>query len=416
MRQDENASLRSGVVRFMEEHPVSFEIAERHILQRSKEYYSRSWLSLLYKPMASSIVIALVVVLGGSGLSVAAEGALPGEPLYAVKIHVNENIRSTFNTSIESKANWEVKRTERRLEEAEVLAAQGKLDSKTSAEISENFAKQAERASETIRVLETKGRINTAAQVSSEMETSLSAHTKILGTITAKKDTTKAQDTDETNTAEMKTKASKDPEDRFLEGVKIKARQAAETRTKMERKVSSGSEAELKVSAGKRKKAVEAKISEVTKFIALWESRLGAEAVAGAEAELKTASNVVAEGQAKFEVGAYAEAFALFQKAHRIAQNAKLLLEAKKDFKIDFDIRTSLPSAEASGEVTGGSDGSVDVVETKPADTKDAKSSKDEDENDKEVEDSKPVESETNPNINVNININGRIPLLPKDR
>lgn len=42
------------------------------------------------------VFVLLLAVLMGRGTAFAAEGALPGEPLYPIKIYVNEEVRAAF--------------------------------------------------------------------------------------------------------------------------------------------------------------------------------------------------------------------------------------------------------------------------------------------------------------------------------
>ena len=76
----------------------------------------------------------LVIAVGGS-TAAAAEGALPGDILYPIKVHVNEEMRATLAVSPKAKADWAVDRAERRLEEAATLALSGELNEVTRAEI-----------------------------------------------------------------------------------------------------------------------------------------------------------------------------------------------------------------------------------------------------------------------------------------
>ena len=92
-----------------------------------------------------SLVIALMIALGG-GVSIAAEGSVPGDTLYTVKTQVNEQVRGMIATSAEAKAEWEAKLAERRLEEAAELEAEGKLDADVEQELSAAFTKHAEAA------------------------------------------------------------------------------------------------------------------------------------------------------------------------------------------------------------------------------------------------------------------------------
>src|SRR5262245_19259786 len=57
----------------------------RHISQRSFIH------QLFYTPMPVFAVIAIIALLGG-GTSFAAQGALPGDTLYPIKVNVNEKI------------------------------------------------------------------------------------------------------------------------------------------------------------------------------------------------------------------------------------------------------------------------------------------------------------------------------------
>lgn len=79
-------------------------------------------------------------------MAYAAEGALPGETLYAVKIQVNERIEVALATTVEEKIAVETQIAERRVTEAQILEAAGRLDATTSAEIEDNFESHAARA------------------------------------------------------------------------------------------------------------------------------------------------------------------------------------------------------------------------------------------------------------------------------
>ncbi|MEK7579054.1 MAG: hypothetical protein AAB460_00770 [Patescibacteria group bacterium] len=73
-------------------------------------------------------VALLIVILLGGGIVSAAEGTLPGDTLYSFKVRVNENVASLAAVTPEAKREWNTRRIERRLLEAEELAAHGDLD------------------------------------------------------------------------------------------------------------------------------------------------------------------------------------------------------------------------------------------------------------------------------------------------
>ena len=70
----------------------------------------------------SALMVASLVLVVGVGTSAASERALPGDILYPVKVTFNEEIRSLLADSGESKAAWELARTERRIDEGSELA------------------------------------------------------------------------------------------------------------------------------------------------------------------------------------------------------------------------------------------------------------------------------------------------------
>lgn len=83
---------------------------------------------------AYAFVATLLIVATGTVVQ-AAESSLPGDALYAVKVKVNEPIRGALSFSASSKAEWETKKLERRLEEAEKLVLEGRFDGEALAEM-----------------------------------------------------------------------------------------------------------------------------------------------------------------------------------------------------------------------------------------------------------------------------------------
>lgn len=84
--------------------------------------------------LVPAIALVLIVALG-TGTSFAAEGAVPGDLLYPVKIKINEPVRNIVKLTPEARAHWEEEKINRRLKEAETLATREELDEKTRSEI-----------------------------------------------------------------------------------------------------------------------------------------------------------------------------------------------------------------------------------------------------------------------------------------
>ena len=350
LSKNEKTAIRQSVLNFISLHPVRSKTslgtsADMSLTSRTSNGTVRSdttpRLSYgsnifffnhfnLTKTMAILLIISLMV---GGGVGLAAEQALPGDSLYPVKIGLNEEVKGWLLVSEEARANWEVERVQRRLEEAEEMTSRGSLNAETRAVIEANFEAQSERVRDRIAKFESKDNFNAAVGVSSNFEVALKAHERIL-----------AELLDEETDAVLKIE---------IKPIKIRvgfeASEAKKSREDNEDKVSAKVRVDIESAAEGKLGAAENKIEEVRKFIENMESKLGAEATVQAKARLTLADQTVAEGKAKFESKAYGDAFILFQKAIRIAQEAKLLVQARHELKINVQIngnRTASGSAE----------------------------------------------------------------------
>ncbi len=139
LTKEEKASGRDAFMQFMQANPLPTQAP--HSL--TKHFFSR-FLALSRRPLATTFATLTVFVLFGTGVSYAAQDSMPGELLYPVKIHVNEKVEGFFNFSPKSKAEWELDRMNRRLEEVENLKEKGPLDLKTKFEIKQQLDLNAE--------------------------------------------------------------------------------------------------------------------------------------------------------------------------------------------------------------------------------------------------------------------------------
>ena len=88
----------------------------------------------------------VLVVFAGGSTAFAAQGALPGQPLYALKTKVLEPVAVALATTPAAKAAVHVALVQRRVAEAETLAQQGTLTASTGAELAANFESNAQSA------------------------------------------------------------------------------------------------------------------------------------------------------------------------------------------------------------------------------------------------------------------------------
>lgn len=85
-------------------------------------------------PKVLAIALSGALLAGGS-VAYAAEGALPGDSLYSVKVGVNEKVFAAVAVSPEAKVEWHERATERRIEELAKLAYAERLTPEVAQEL-----------------------------------------------------------------------------------------------------------------------------------------------------------------------------------------------------------------------------------------------------------------------------------------
>jgi hypothetical protein len=309
MNFEESGAVRDTLVSYMKENPLLVRNSGDSRLQ----YRASNVNNRLITKTRMTIAIIIALLLGG-GTSFAAEGALPGDVLYPIKIHINENIQELVAVSDEAEAKVQMKLAGHRLEEAEKLAFEGNLTVETSADLKARFEEHSEKSKEhRLKV----GDVDTAANISSDTEAFLGVHGRLIEDIGDAK-------------PEMKGIIGG-----LLDGVHLYFKDASEDREDVDAKVFAGMEGDTRASAEGTMKAAQNKIDEVKKFIDARKNTLSTSAQTEANAYLKAADAAVAEGKAKMAAQAHADAFALFKKAAREAQAAKLFVITVENLKIE---------------------------------------------------------------------------------
>ena len=131
-----------------------------------------------------ALLITLMLIAGG-GTSLAAQGALPGDFLYPIKIDINEEVVSALALSDEAEASLQAKLAKERLEEAETLAANGKLTAELATEVSTNLKSHQEKAEALSAKLEAKGDLKTSGNIRSTIEGTFRSYADVLSNLNA---------------------------------------------------------------------------------------------------------------------------------------------------------------------------------------------------------------------------------------
>src|SRR3989338_2514605 len=173
LSKEEKELLRARINNFVAAHPPKLGAS---IAGASPRQWFTSWemLSVVAAHARMPIAIALILVISG-GTALAAQGALPGDPLYAVK-NLTETIESKVAVGSKASAEVEAKHALARLSEAETLAAQGKLDEKRTAQVKERLGADLAAMNASVGELEAKGDTEGAARVSGRLAEGLGEH------------------------------------------------------------------------------------------------------------------------------------------------------------------------------------------------------------------------------------------------
>lgn len=282
--------------------------------------------------------LAAVIVLVGGGTAAAAEGALPGDILYPIKVRVNEEMRATLATTPKAKADWQVSRAERRLEEAATLALSGKLDDATRADLDTNLDAHVKVANEKRIQLEEENEVAEASEVETNIQAVLIARENILdGKLAA------------TAAAAARLEAV---------ALMMSARAVSEVN---DDKVGKGDEADpsrrsvAEVETKGNQKAAKARIEAAKKFLGRVDGRLSPDARVQVETQLKEAAEAFSSGEVEVSEGNKTDASSHFDSALESATK----IEAIVSVSANTDVSVSSEDANSDGENSGsGSSGS----------------------------------------------------------
>ena len=341
LSHEERAEMRARLRLFMAEHPVEPTAFERFARNFT---YGRARASYARPALAGFLIIFLV----GGGTSYAAADALPGDILYAIKTRVNEPITSALALSPEAKASVSATLAVRRLEEAEVLASEGRLSSAVSVEIESKFEEHLEEfEKKTTALSENDEDIETVADAQSDLEASLKVHASVLADLSV---------------ALPEAEAELSPIQRK---VAERVQKVEGARTAVEKVIAKKIDRDTEKAASEKKRIVEREVSDrrgsavitakaapEVETMAMMVVSVAEDAAATSTADL--AVEAFDEGSAAFEVGQYGEAFTKFQGVIRALKQEKLEQDVRK--RLNFNVEHNDEADERNEWNSGGNE------------------------------------------------------------
>ena len=291
------------------------------------------------RPVPVFASLALLLVVGG-GVAQAAEGALPGDLLYPIKTAVTEEVRFALAADSEAKVGVETWRAERRLLEAQELAARESLTDEAKDQLEKNFAKHADNAEAHLAVISEEDPV-LAADLGVQFEASLIAHEAILSALDTQaqgslKDSVKIRLKHITAARKVAARSATDEEAAITISVSARAEDsssaAGDTGAKREmesvpatlnalpvddqgtRRGPNDETEKIAARAAERtKKSAERALEKTEKRFNKKRDSFTADERAGIESQFADAKRLFAEGKQRMEEGAHRDAFNIFQ-------------------------------------------------------------------------------------------------------
>jgi hypothetical protein len=340
LQDDERVSMRNTIRAFMAEHPARAPLAIRMmdgVAALADAFGAQASRRFRFVPAT----LALFLVLG-VGTTYAAEGALPGDVLYAVKIGVNERLQEALAFSAAAKTSWYGERIERRLAEAEILVAEGKLTPVAQTHIEAHLQTTVDAFDTQVEKLAAIEGDTAAAAAHSDLEASLIGHAEVLVALSARS-------------------ASEGAAQSIIRSIISKAERAQSIRAAKEAGIASRQDRQKVRAAALEKQEMARKAIDnvrekaATGFIAATSSAQIAHEAAD------VAERALTDAEAKLRDGDYGRAFSTFQEAIRNVRTVEVHIDASERLKADVKVFTR-------GSGSGTSDVSATLmIATEPA-------------------------------------------------
>ncbi len=334
LTDDERAMARQRTISFVKSNPAR-NVDQPRLLK---------WLGimspqprLLKFKYAMPLFLIFALLASGGGVSYAAQNSLPGDPLYPVKVDVNEPIAGAFQFGTQAQAQWNADLAQTRLQEAEQLAAQNRLTPQLQAQVATRLQDAVAAAQNNITQLQEKNQGVVAAQVNNNLETDLRVHAAILARLAVHHQ----NQGDGGNVSNM------------IQATAQQAQEVADTGNQLEASTTEQVRADGPEAGG----AVAGKRNEANDFVnsvlGLFKSQgasLDATTSAQVQASLNVAQQKLIVGDAASQAGNYAEAFGDYQAAQQAAQDAKVQIVATHLYRVEFENEGDATSSENSPE------------------------------------------------------------------
>jgi hypothetical protein len=326
LTHNERITMRNHLLAHIDENPAR---APWRIRVLSRMGAKKTRTSLALQSFGSALVLVLMV---GFGTSYAAEGALPGDLLYPVKIHVNEQVQGALTTSQAARAQFDASLAGKRLAEAETLAALGRLTPVAQQTIVQQLDTVTKNFNEDVATLANgEGNDVDAAVAQTELEASLSAHAHVLAAISS---------------STPSTEPALAP---IIAATKVHARSAAIARKQTEDTVAQNDGPTLRIATDSTKRRAEAQLKSVKILISSMRPSLGASSTAQIKRVASDTQESINVANKNMNEGNYGKAFSAILQAIKNEEETKINVDAT--LHVDHIRENAFPTATSTVEL-----------------------------------------------------------------
>lgn len=332
----EREHVREALFVHMQKHTVDKDALLRRMLRGGATFHAKAP-RRLWKMQFAPALASVVLLAGLGGVSYAAEGAVPGDALYSVKVHINETVRTAMAISPEQRVVWETTRVTRRIEEAEALAARGELTQENSTLLSNRVAEHSAALTASLLEAEESEDAATAGDMKAEAALALEGHDDLLlGIVASAMSSVQGDD------------MSADDVSLIVEAIRATAASLDDTQEDVQESLttdgisegvdSKESTAEIIVLAKNQYARAEERVAESRAYLVENRDKIGELTALQASRIVRRAEESLHLGELHLEWREYPPATDDFREAQRLAQRAILLVEANIRLAIEVVI------------------------------------------------------------------------------
>ncbi len=290
--------------------------------------------SLKNFPMIKAGIMIAIIATTGGATSFAAQNSVPGDTLYPVKIHVNENVRGVFSVSANARAEHNARLVTERANETEELMTRGALTEDKAVKLNAriNARVEATERSSARADVEVRARVRTDIENRLEsLRTRLETETNVAGTT-------------------------------LTSGIEQALRSTARIEGYVE------AEADIKADTEVQQNAIEATEARLNEARAELESAadVSTEARAEIEARINTASNQAAEARAELQADVEANVRSKIEQATQIINEVESSLRTHTQGEVRSNTGVEIRNGQTENETSTQTDVELDTeVETR---------------------------------------------------